>query len=338
ARCIAAQSEEERNRFLVGTCSVKNDNELYLLDFDEDEFEITGHSFKHPKEILSISPCYKKSDLLFTTHSEVVGEKLVKVASLWMMGALEIEESGRLKNHHGTLQELLVLKSETSNLNKVIWNPSGVLSNVIALSERDILIFDIDGSLVNAKMINSIPVIENKNDVITCGTWNPHSSNEVIVGFGTTVSCWDMRSKNQKFSIPKAHTMTVRDLDFNPNKPHHLATCGDDRYVRFWDARNLEEPLKELVLSAGSDGRVNLQSIISISSAPLVDDDEDPDELESSNGKPHDCLVNSFDEHENSIYSVVWSYADPWIFASVSFDGRVLVNLVPREHKYKILL
>lgn len=46
----------------------------------------------------------------------------------------------------------------------------------------------------------------------------------------------------------------------------------------------------------------------------------------------------SFEQHEDSVYSVAWSPADPWLFASVSFDGRVAVNVVPQDHKYKILL
>ena len=53
---------------------------------------------------------------------------------------------------------------------------------------------------------------------------------------------------------------------------------------------------------------------------------------------PVDGVVATFDQHEDSVYQVAWSAGDPWIFASLSFDGRVLVNFVPREHKYKIIL
>ena len=33
-----------------------------------------------------------------------------------------------------------------------------------------------------------------------------------------------------------------------------------------------------------------------------------------------------------------WSAADPWVFASLSYDGRVVVNRVPSQIKYKILI
>ena len=35
---------------------------------------------------------------------------------------------------------------------------------------------------------------------------------------------------------------------------------------------------------------------------------------------------------------VAWSAADPWVFASLSYDGRVVVNRVPGQIKYKILI
>ncbi len=51
-----------------------------------------------------------------------------------------------------------------------------------------------------------------------------------------------------------------------------------------------------------------------------------------------DRLILTFEEHEDSVYIVEWSAADPWIFASLSYDGRMVINRVPRAEKYKILL
>jgi EARP and GARP complex-interacting protein 1 len=48
--------------------------------------------------------------------------------------------------------------------------------------------------------------------------------------------------------------------------------------------------------------------------------------------------VRSFDQHDDSVYAVAWSAGDPWIFSSLSYDGHMVVNVVPQEHKYKILL
>uniref|UniRef100_A0ACB8GDG7 EARP-interacting protein n=1 Tax=Sphaerodactylus townsendi TaxID=933632 RepID=A0ACB8GDG7_9SAUR len=102
--------------------------------------------------------------------------------------------------------------------------------------------------------------------------------------------------QSQIYCIENAHGQLVRDLDFNPNKQYYLASCGDDCKVKFWDTRNVNEPVKtleehshwvwnvrynhshdQLVLTASSDSRVILSNMVSISSEPfghLVDDEE----------------------------------------------------------------
>lgn len=54
---------------------------------------------------------------------------------------------------------------------------------------------------------------------------------------------------------------------------------------------------------------------------------------DSSDGKAH-----TFDDHEDSVYGLAWSAVDPWLFASMSYDGRLMVNRVPKNVKYKILI
>ena len=50
-----------------------------------------------------------------------------------------------------------------------------------------------------------------------------------------------------------------------------------------------------------------------------------------------DEVIATFEEHEDSVYCAVWSVADAWVFASLSFDGRVVVNHVPSQEKFSIL-
>ena len=53
-------------------------------------------------------------------------------------------------------------------------------------------------------------------------------------------------SRSQIYCIENAHGQLVRDLDFNPNKQYYLTSCGDDCKVKFWDTRNVTEPVKTL--------------------------------------------------------------------------------------------
>lgn len=51
----------------------------------------------------------------------------------------------------------------------------------------------------------------------------------------------------------------------------------------------------------------------------------------------NDDVIAVYEEHEDSVYACVWSVADAWVFASLSFDGRVVVNHVPSQEKFTIL-
>uniref|UniRef100_A0A5F4WA48 EARP and GARP complex-interacting protein 1 n=1 Tax=Callithrix jacchus TaxID=9483 RepID=A0A5F4WA48_CALJA len=174
-----------------------------------------------------------------------------------------------------------------------------------------------------------------------------------------------IETDSQIYCIENAHGQLVRDLDFNPNKQYYLASCGDDCKVKFWDTRNVTEPVKtleehshwvwnvrynhshdQLVLTGSSDSRVMLSNMVSISSEPfghLVDDDdisdqEDHRSEEKSKEPLQDNVIATYEEHEDSVYAVDWSSADPWLFASLSYDGRLVINRVPRALKYHILL
>ncbi len=112
----------------------------------------------------------------------------------------------------------------------------------------------------------------------------------------------------------------------------------------------------QLLLSGGTDSVVNLWRVSSISSAPLLEleDVHDSPDVRSVLHYPpihlrfkptHQCIsstttnrVKAFEEHEESVYGVAWSACDPFLFASVSYEGRVTVNAVPPSEKYKILL
>ena len=70
----------------------------------------------------------------------------------------------------------------------------------------------------------------------------------------------------------------------------------------------------------------------------LDETEEDGDEgISTTSPGLKDGLLKSFDDHEESVYAAAWSGADPWTFASLSYDGRLVINNVPREAKFKIL-
>ena len=154
-------------------------------------------------------------------------------------------------------------------------------------------------------------------------------------------------------STPPTHSLIPTATQHNPNKPYVILSCADDYMIKFWDLRKASQPLHsvkahshwttsaaynrfhdQLVLSTGTDYLVKLWRASSISSAPPVLDEGEP---EVSEGEA-DGLVKAFEDHEQSVFATAWSAADAWIFASLSLDGKAVINHVPPAEKYKILL
>lgn len=129
-----------------------------------------------------------------------------------------------------------------------------------------------------------------------------------------------------------------------------MATCGDDASCKFWDLRQPSSPVitrsdhshwvwvvrynqlrDQLVLSASSDGLLLLTSVASIASDTL-----DVSDSTNTSLLP-DAVLATHDQHEDSVYCAEWSSADPWCFASLSYDGRLLLNKVSKSLMYKYL-
>lgn len=50
-----------------------------------------------------------------------------------------------------------------------------------------------------------------------------------------------------------------------------------------------------------------------------------------------DSLVQKY-ELEDSVHSVEWTACEAWVFAGLSYNGSLILQQVPANEKYKILL
>jgi len=68
--------------------------------------------------------------------------------------------------------------------------------------------------------------------------WSPHrKACTIAVACDSGVLGIDLRCMQPCFWLEDIHWPCVRDLDFNPNRDHLLATSGDDGCVKLWDLR-----------------------------------------------------------------------------------------------------
>lgn len=375
SRCVTAQlAQQEKHRFLVGTRHPREENEVHLIEFEENDNEIINIGvYKHPHEVWYLATSPMHEDIFMSCYH--TGESFQ--SSLWRMTETSAEDnkedeqpqeqftaedleammasgpSANVTVFQGEvklLEKITDLKQHTG-LTRVVWHPvEGYGAQMISMDSSHLRHFNLGKH--DAKCTDT-PLYEYKVQGLTAGCWDPHHGGHFVAAAGCDILVFDLRQRRGglKSRIQNAHEATIKDVDYNPNKPYHIVTGGDDRQIRIWDLRSPEAALlvlsshshwvhsvkynrfhDQLLLSAGSDSTVNLWSVVSRSSAPLGDL-EDP-----QNEKEGDRLVQSYKEHDDSVYSIAWSCYDAWIFASISNDGRVVVSHVPPAEKYKILL
>ncbi|KAK9815701.1 hypothetical protein WJX72_008294 [[Myrmecia] bisecta] len=344
---VPQQGDKDRHRWLVGTNALREENEVQVLEFDSEEDTVRcAESYRHGPEIWSITPSPADPDALITVYNEGGTFR----STLW-----------RLSARTSQLQQQTELTGHTGVIRAVIWHP---------LAEPALLSIE-EGRLrkwalrdAGAEMVADASA----GDLYQLwgGAWDPHDTNRLCTAGGNNIQLWDLRTLKKTGEIEGAHYMPVRDIDFAHRHEHQIVSGGDDCKLRFWDLRagSAAKPLLELgghshwiwqtryspfhdqmVLSASSDALVNLWYTPSISSGPSSTGHVKPAQSANSSParasfvkEPHDGKVRSYDDHEDSVYSVAWSAADPWVFASLSYDGRVAVNRVPSQIKYKILI
>lgn len=344
SRCVEAQlAQQEKHSFLVGTLNPREENEIHSIEFDENDNEIICHAiYRHPHEVWTLSTSPAHEDIFSTCYHD--GEDFK--TSLWRMCD---EKQASDSEEAQDLTKLFDLDGHDGLTKMLFHTVEGCGDRIMTLDSGTLRSFSIGKQ--GTGPINE-PLFKRSFSGLMAGCWDPHHLNNFIAVGGRDIRAFDLRAQEPlTTTITGAHDGVVRDIDFNPNKPYHIVTGGEDRKIRIWDLRKPSLPLSvmashshwvwsvkfnrfhdQLLISAGSSSSVNLWSIVSVSSAPLGDL-EDP-----QNEKEGDLLVKTFEEHEDSVYSVAWSCYDAWIFASLSYDGRLVINHVPPAEKYKILL
>ena len=326
-------------------------------------------------QIWHISSSCNDPSLFSTCYSNLNSGDVKLGCKLWKLpldenmeiihGAETADQAGQ--QSLSSIEELIDFStSSQSNITHILWKPIESDQHLMTLGEGQMGLWDIQPASPTLVSTYKLPEKKGLPSTLTNGRWNPHhGAKQFAVASGQNILSWDVRACEPAFQIDNAHSQLVRDLDFNPNKQYFMATCGDDCHVKFWDVRQPTTPVStindqhshwvwstrfnpfhdQLMLSCGSDSRVILYNKSSISSEPFgrVVDDEDDSDIETSSSTEEkepikDGLIATYDEHEDSVYAVEWSAADPWSFASLSYDGRVVINKVPKKVKFDILL
>ncbi|KAJ4702254.1 WD repeat-containing protein DWA2-like [Melia azedarach] len=329
ARCISdVKADTDHTSFLTGTLSLKEENEVHLLRLSSGGTELICEGlFSHPNEIWDLASCPFDQRIFSTVFS--TGESYG--AAIWQIPELY----GQLNSPQ--LERVASLDAHVGKINCVLWWPSGRHDKLISIDDENLYLWSLDCS-------NKTAQVQSKESsgmlhYLSGGAWDPHDGNSVAVTCESSVQFWDLRTMKKTNSVEHAH---IRDVDYDTKRKHIVVTAADESGIHLWDLRMLKVPFQGLgghthwtwavscnpeydglILSSGTDSTVNLWL------ASTSNRDELPSEslVESPTRKP-DPLLNSYSDYEDSIYGLAWSSREPWIFASLSYDGRVVVESV----------
>jgi len=292
-------------KFIVATSALKDDNEVHVLRIDEkenDEIELREEGiFAHSGEVYDIETSAEDPNLFITSYNLPSGADVRSYAAIW-----------KITGQDSTQQLSKVEASKGQTIKKMCWIPESSDSLMI-FEDNTLKKANIEDGVLNTSWEYTFSADESK---IYFGQCDPLQQNLVAVTKGKKILIVDSRDNKIAIEIPAVGFGLARTLCYNPFKLHHLASGGDDCKVKFWDCRMPNYPVismkghshwvqsikyhpthDEFIISSGSDGKVLLWNINSISSTEV----EDKTKLQP------DRLVKTYEEHDESVYSIAWS-------------------------------
>jgi EARP and GARP complex-interacting protein 1 len=164
-------------------------------------------------------------------------------------------------------------------------------------------------------------------------------------GADGTLRFWDLRKSNrcllQFEDEQQGHWLTK--LKYNQFHDQLVLTGSTSTFVSLYRAISVSsQPQGSIVgIDLNNTNTFNMSIGDSASNggrsfSPMLDP-LSGSSLHGSNSKVTDKLVQSY-ELEDTVTAIEWSAAEAWVFAALSYNGTMSINMVPSKEKYRILL
>ncbi|CAB1330730.1 unnamed protein product [Coregonus sp. 'balchen'] len=159
ARALTSQTaESDAIRFLVGTQSLKFDNQIHIIDFDDENNIISKSVLQHQAgEIWHISASPADKAVLTTCYNKTSESRVVTCGAVWRMppewesGSHESPDDPHNSHNPQNLELLCHLdNSAHGNASCVLWEPMGDGKRVISLADNHALLWDLTESSTQA--------------------------------------------------------------------------------------------------------------------------------------------------------------------------------------------
>lgn len=182
--------------------------------------------------------------------------------------------------------------------------------------------------------------------------FNPNSQYYLASGGDSCqANFWDLRQTNSPALHLQAHTHWIWSIRYNPFHDQLVLSGGSDARVALMRAQSIaSEPFGQMADFDDDDGDSSLgkgaqsggeESILTDKTGDEGGDKQEvPGNERAARAKDtkklEDAVINVYEEHDDSVYAVEWA-TDPWIFASLGYESRLVINKVPKSEKLNIL-
>jgi WD40 repeat protein len=220
-RSIASiPAEEEEHLFLVGTASIKGDNEvrcvpwacdialahmmlqIHLIEVDDDATAVTCKAvFPHSAEVWSLASCPWDAKVFASGSSDA--DAGTHSATLWAMTANADDASstgsGNAREH---LDELAVLRGHKSRVHCVLWDPhasSADAAQLLTVDDTCARLWNVSAALGASTGAASTLAPIGRVDaaagsVFGAAAWDPHFGHEILLAQDSCLLWHDTRS------------------------------------------------------------------------------------------------------------------------------------------------
>ncbi len=156
---------------------------------------------------------------------------------------------------------------------------------------------------------------------------------------------YDLKNNEEISHLDKAHYNGILSVEFVPHT-FTICTSGMDSAIKYWDTRNLKEPVFSLTNNSHwvwstKHNKVYNKFLITCSSNTLVKCYvfKNSNESNGFDFRPIGTVSEiDYNEFDDSVYAIDWANNDPWTFAGIVNNTFMHVNVLPDSFRIQALL
>jgi WD40 repeat protein len=204
---------KDYHRFLVGTCSLHDSNELSILQYFEDSnhFDVSC-SFTHPDQIWAIEASPKDPSLVITSRQSLNASRSLTLWRLPQQDAESLSLDSAGDNHSNEQLDLTEVASfchtqKAASVRDIKWSTTE--DTLLTIDNKMLSAWKIGESSIS--LDNGLPLGDESQYLQEgCVCWDPHNAKQCAVGLGRALRLVDTREMEITSEQVGAHEENIR--------------------------------------------------------------------------------------------------------------------------------